>query len=123
MNRRFAHVALVLAALCGAGCQRDQRGISTVVVQTTLPEGIEVTLANADRWGVYADRAVADFDGTLRFIGVRPGRYKMIFQFVRPDFIPSHPAYNYGQSDVFEVTSGTNRFEWTPGTGAVHHRD
>lgn len=115
--------AAFLAVILLAGCRKDQKGSATVLVQTTFPEGIEVTLVNADRVGVYADRDTTDLAGRLQFVGIRPGRYKMIFQFARPDMIPSNPAYNYGESDPFEVESGTNRLEWTAGTNGVRRLD
>ena len=119
MRMRILFAFAALLTLIVAGCRQDQRGTSSVTVQTTFPEGIEVTLVNADRVGVYADRARTDLGGRLLFAGIRPGRYKMIFQFARPDLIPSNPAYNYGESDPFEVLPGANRFEWSAGSNEV----
>ena len=115
-------VLLTMAALLlilSAGCRRDERGQASLHVRTNLPPGIVVALVSVERPGTYVERATTDLSGTLPYIGIRPGVYKLVFQFRASDLIYTSPMYHYGESEPLTIQPGKNHMEWSAGTNKV----
>ncbi|HEY3266150.1 MAG TPA: hypothetical protein VGM37_04435 [Armatimonadota bacterium] len=109
-------LSVALLPVLASGCRKDVSGAASLSVRTTFPPGIPATLVSTERVGTYVQKAVTDTANTLHFVGIAPGRYKIIYQFRAPSFLPSEASgYNYGESEPFEVKPGRNYLDWTIG--------
>lgn len=115
-------ILVLLAAVLLTGCRKDIQGAATLNVQTTFPEGVPVMLVSTERIGTYVQKVKTDISGTLRYVGIEPGHYKLIYQFNAPTLVPSEVPYTYGESGTFEVTKGANVYDWTIGVNSTFAR-
>lgn len=117
------HWIVLFALLVLTGCARDRRGASSLSVQTTLPDGIEVTLVSVERPGTYVERATTTPGGLLNYTGIQPGKYRFVLQVVTPEPLPIRTSYTYRESEPFDVRPGRNRVSWTPDDETVKRTD
>lgn len=114
-------VLFSIAAL--AGCARQQRGGSSLTVQTTLPENYQLWLFSIDRPSEVPLTGEANAAGDFIFLNLRPGLYRLELktgQFA--GFVLDNPRL-YVPSEPVEVFEGANRVSWSPGERAVRRMD